>query len=327
MVARKPLLVILVLLVNRIPMPAEPAKRGRGRPKTYSDRLMVKALLIMVIRRLYTAYSLLAFLGQDTELTNQLRGLLVENGRFPTRRTWERRLAVLPETLPGLIGCLGRHLVALIQPWASCGRAAAVDSTPLRAKGGVWHQKDREAGIVPHSSIDTEAHWSKSGYHGWWYGWKLHLVCTVAAVWIPLAARLTPANEADNLVAPALIEELPPNVRYLLGDTHYNDPVLRMQCERSNRYLVASRRGAYPHSDIGAKVRQVFHALRSKAIEPFNGLFKNLFEWGGQVPVKGLKRTQLIVLGAILVYQVVLLYQFDHNLPLGKDVKPLLRAA
>ena len=94
-----------------------------------------------------------------------------------------------------------------------------------------------------------------------------------------------------------------------------------------NRFLVATRPGAYPHTDIGAKVRQVFHALRSKAIEPFHGLFKNLFAWGGQVPVKGLKRTQLIVLGAIVVYQVVLLYQFEHNLPLGKGIKPLLRAA
>jgi hypothetical protein len=231
MVARKPLLVMFVLLVDLIPMPTEPTKRGRGRPKTYSDRLMVKALLIMVIRRLYTAYSLLAFLAQDTELTNQLRELLVEQGRFPTRRTWERRLAALPATLLGLISCLGRHLVALIQPWAMGGRAAAVDSTPLRAKGGVWHKKDREAGIVPHSSIDTEAHWSKSGYHGWWYGWKLHLVCTVAALWIPLAARLTPANEADNLIAPTLIEELPAEVRYLLGDTHYNDPALKTECE------------------------------------------------------------------------------------------------
>jgi hypothetical protein len=43
----------------------------------------------------------------------------------------------------------------------------------------VWHKKDREAGIVPHTSIDTEAHWTKSGWHSWVYGWKLHLLVTV----------------------------------------------------------------------------------------------------------------------------------------------------
>jgi hypothetical protein len=42
--------------------------------------------------------------------------------------------------------------------------------------------------------------------------------------------------------------------------------------------------------------------LRQQAIEPFNGSFKNVFEWRGQVPVKGLKRTQSIVLGAVLLY-------------------------
>jgi hypothetical protein len=328
MLPRAPLLVTLVKLVDRIPMPELPPKRGRGRPKVYADRLIVKALVIMIIRRLYSAYSLLAFLDQDTDLTIALRAELTDaQGRFPSRRTWERRLQALPDTLPGLVGCLGRALVALIQPWQHTGRAAALDSTPLRANGGVWHKKDREAGVVPHSTIDTEAHWSKSGYHGWWYGWKLHLACTVAAVWIPLAAELTPANAADNEIAPLLVRQLPFEVHYVLGDTHYNDPALRIACQLSDRLLVASRRGKYPHHGIGVEVRRIFHKLRSKAIEPFNGLFKNVFEWGGQVPVKGLKRTQLIVLGAIVVYQLVLLYQFERQLPLGRGVKALLRAA
>jgi hypothetical protein len=66
---------------------------------------------------------------------------------------------------------------------------------------------------VPHTSIDTEAHWTKSGWHGWVYGWKLHLATTVAGVWIPLAARLTPANEADSQLAEKLLQELPSEAR------------------------------------------------------------------------------------------------------------------
>ena len=46
-------------------MPLPPAKRKRGRQETYSDKLFVKALIIMIIRRLYTAYALLHFLDQD----------------------------------------------------------------------------------------------------------------------------------------------------------------------------------------------------------------------------------------------------------------------
>jgi len=329
MLSREPLLVTLVKLVDLIPMPKKPEKRGRGRPKVYSDRIIVKALVIMVIRRLYTAYSLLAFLEQDTELTHQLKELLkTDDGKFAVRRTWERRLEQLPETLPGLIGCLGRYLAALIEPWEDNGKAAALDSTPLRAKGGVWHKKDREKGVVPHSTIDTDAHWGKSGYHNWWYGWKLHLGCTAgASVWIPLAAELTPANVYDGTIAPHLQRELPLEVHYVLGDTHYNDDMLRAQCCLSDRWLITNQRGAYPHTDPGVDVRRIFHKLRSKAIEPFNGLFKNVFEWGGQVPVKGLNRVRLIVPGAVLVYQLALLYQFQRNKPLAKGIKPLLRAA
>jgi hypothetical protein len=71
----------------------------------------------------------------------------------------------------------------------------------------------------------------------------------------------------------------------------------------------------------------VFHKLRSQAIEPFNGLFKNLFEWGGQMPVKGLRRCQLLALGAVLLYQLVLLYQHQHHQLVGVGIKALLRAA
>jgi hypothetical protein len=35
----------------------------------------------------------------------------------------------------------------------------------------------------------------------------------------------------------------------------------------------------------------------------------------------------LLALGAVVIYQLVLLYQYDHNLPRGKGIKPLLRAA
>jgi DDE family transposase len=327
MLRQTSLLVSLVVLMDRLPWPPESPTRLRGRPKTYSERLIMKALVIMIIRRLYTAYALLAFLAQDDAVAVRLRPLLREHGRFPSRRTWERRLAVLPTSLPGMIGYWGRHSVALLHPWAIHGRAVAVDSTPLATGGGVWHKTHRERGLIPHSSIDTEAGWSKSGWHGWWYGWKLHLAVTVGSIWIPLAAELTVANRGDNEVAPLLLKQLPGETRYVLGDTHYNDPELRQQCHRRGGELVATRRGPYPHSDGGVKVRKIFHKLRSQAIEPFNGLFKNVFEWRVKMPVKGLQRSQLLALGAVVVYQLVLLYQHEHDLPLGKGIKPLLRAA
>jgi hypothetical protein len=322
------LIVSLVKLVDRIPMPPPPERRGRGRPKVYSDRLFLKAVVIMVLRRLGKVHELWAMLEEDTELARQLRPLLTtEKGEYPSRRTWERRLKALPESLPAQIGCLGRHLVALIRPWEKEGRAVATDSTVLRALGGVWHKKDREAGRVPHSSIDTEAHWTKSGWHGWVYGWKLHWASPIGKVWIPVGARLTAANGADNEEAPAVLAELPAEAKYVLGDTSYNDPDLHALCAREGRILVTTQRGPYPHRDPGAPVRKVFHELRSRTIENFNGQFKNIFQVLWNVPTRGLVATQRYILGAVLVYQLALLYRFEHGLDLRKGLKPFLQAA
>ena len=79
-----------------------------------------------------------------------VRELLCEEGRFPSRRTFQRRLKALPNSLPDQIGCLGRYLVEVLKPWQSSGRVVALENTNLQAKGGVWHKKEKEAEIVPH---------------------------------------------------------------------------------------------------------------------------------------------------------------------------------
>jgi hypothetical protein len=325
MIAQDTVLVQLIGLIERIPSP--PPQPRRGRPIFYSEKLFLKALVIMIVRRLHRVGELLAVLEEPTSEMRMVRELLSEQGRFPTRRTFERRLKALPQTLLEQIGCLGGHLVGLLRPWERTGRAVALDSTLLRAKGGVWHKKDREAGKVPHTSIDTEAAWSKSGWHGWVYGWKLHLAIMVAGMWIPLSARLTPADVADNQIAPALIEELPEEARFVLGDTHYDAPNVREKCERTERFLVTSKRGAYPHTDCGVEVRRIFHKLRSLANENFNEHFKSIFEVHEQVPTKGRANTARFALGAVFVYQLALLYRHEQKSEVNRGLKPFLRAA
>ena len=325
MIAQPSILLALLMLVDRLPLP--PGGRRRGRPPVYPDRLFLKALVVMVVRRVPTVHALLALVEQPTAEMQQVRRLLTDHGRFPSRRTWERRLASVPERLPAQLACLGQYLLGLLAPWSGGGRATAIDSTPLQANGGVWHKKHREARIVPHSSIDTEAHWTRSGWHGWVYGWKLHLVTTVAAVWLPLAAQLTAANAADNEVAPALIADQPPEMHFLQDDTASDDADLHRWCEATGRILVTARRGRYPHTDDGVEVRRVFHELRSRAIENFNGQFKAIFDVRRPVPTKGLRATRRFLLGAVLVYQLTLWLRFDLGLDLRSGLKPFLQAA
>jgi hypothetical protein len=117
MIQAEPLLVTFVRLVDAIPEYPEPGEKKRGRPRMYRDRLVMKALLIMIVRRLYSASSLLSFLKQDTALTQALRELLMHKGQLASRRTWERRLKALPDKLPSAIGQLGRLLVEQLHPY------------------------------------------------------------------------------------------------------------------------------------------------------------------------------------------------------------------
>jgi hypothetical protein len=323
MVPQDGVLVQLLALIEQLPL--VPSAARRGRPVVYAERLFLKALVVMIVRHLPTVHALLAVLEEPGMAA--VRAALSENGHLPTRRTFERRFKALPERLPEQVALVGAHLLALLDPWAAGSRAVAIDSTVLSARGGVWHKKDREAGMVPHTSIDTEAHWTKSGWHGWVYGWKLHLIVTVGQIWLPLAAELTPANVADNEEAVLLLDALREAALFVLGDTGYQDGELAQHCAQRHRTLVTTKRGASPHRDDGVEVRRIFHQLRSHAIENFNGQFKAIFDCARPVPTKGLLATQRYVLGAVLVYQLALLYRFQTAGSLRAGLKPLLQAA
>jgi hypothetical protein len=191
----------------------------------------------------------------------------------------------------------------------------------------VGPKQPREQGVGPHTSIDTEAHSSKSGWHGWVYGWKLHLITVVAAVWMPVAAERTATNHADHAIALRLVPELPPEAHFVLGDTANADPARHQRCAAAGRLLITPGRGPYPHADDGVEVRRLFHKLRSLAIEHFNEQFTGLFDGHGHVPTKGLSHTRRFALGAIFVYQLALWYRFEHGLDLRVGLKAFLKAA
>src|SRR6266487_4599668 len=113
-----------------------------------------------------------------------------------------------------------------------------------KAESGIRSTGRRANALTPR--LTPRPDFPKSGWHGWVYGWKLHLVSVVAAVWFPIAAVLTPANVADSEPAPNLLREVPADVRFVLGDLHYNTPDLHEVCARDDRLLVTTKYGRYP---------------------------------------------------------------------------------
>ena len=104
----QPLFTLLQLIDE---MPLAPAPR-RGRPCVFADRLILKALLVMIVRQLPTVGSLLAVVaGPTAEMTRVRAHLSDVHRRFPSRRTWERRLNRIVDDLPTLIKVLGAVLL------------------------------------------------------------------------------------------------------------------------------------------------------------------------------------------------------------------------
>jgi hypothetical protein len=105
MITQDSVLVQLISLVDRIPTPPPPPRRPRGRPVLYPEKLFLKALVIMIVRRLHRVGELLAVLHEPTPEMRMVRASLRERGRFPARRTFQRRLEALPQR-----GCPSRSV-------------------------------------------------------------------------------------------------------------------------------------------------------------------------------------------------------------------------
>src|SRR5215216_2942454 len=76
MITQDSVLVQLIRLVNRIPTPPPPPRCPRGRPIFYSERLFMKALVIMIVKRLHKVGELLAVIEEETTEMRKVRQLL-----------------------------------------------------------------------------------------------------------------------------------------------------------------------------------------------------------------------------------------------------------
>jgi hypothetical protein len=70
--------------------------------------VIVKGLVVMLVRQVWTAHGLLALLAEPSTQVARVRAALADaHSRLPSRRTWERRLSRLAGVLPLLIALLG----------------------------------------------------------------------------------------------------------------------------------------------------------------------------------------------------------------------------
>ena len=132
----------------------------------------------------------------------------------PSRVTLSRRYKQVAPKLEAFIAYLGDIGVSVdTEPPPE---VVYQDKSLYKAKGSVWHQTDRNAGIIPDGlrNLDTDASWSTSKYRGWVYGYGLHLTTTASG--FPRLAQVHTASVSERAVFDQKMDTLiERNIRYI----------------------------------------------------------------------------------------------------------------
>ena len=165
----------------------------QGAPFTYADKGLIIFFLLMQFRATYRFKAQRRWLKAHPEMLP-----LLHFDTIPHRTTLSRRYKSLYRILEQLVAFTAEFAIDLDEAFSN--HHLVEDKSLFKAKGPVWHQKDRKSGHIPPElrGLDTEASWSKSGYQGWVYGYGLHLRCNEAA--FPQLVQVETASVSESAV-------------------------------------------------------------------------------------------------------------------------------
>ena len=209
------------------------------------------------------------------------------------------------------------------------------DKSLFKAQGPVWHQSDRAAGRIPDKlrHLDTQATWSKSAYHGWVYGYGLHLTCN--AVGFPTLVQVETAAVSESQVidhkAALILEALRPST--LTGDNSYTQASrIRRWAKQGVALLtpalqwVKGRYAAAYHRFIAQPENVALLKGRRTAIEPVFDLVAKVIgatDNHKQLPIQHLANVRTSLALATLTVQIAMIVNNIWGLPLH-DISHLM---
>lgn len=133
------------------------ANKRRGKPHHYNWPSMVLFFMVMILKGIHSYQAMARYAKEHYRCFGW--------SSAPWRKTIARRFEALPQVVYQLMPLVAKAASQLNRDVFSFGWVL-MDKSVFRAKGGLWHRVHRLQGVVPHSSIDTDASWAKSAYHG-----------------------------------------------------------------------------------------------------------------------------------------------------------------
>ena len=174
---------------------------------TYQDEPLLRFFILMQFRRITGFKTQHRWLENHQEMATWL-GLAT----IPWRWTLSRRYKQLAGVVMAFTAFVAQQAADLDERFRVTHLVA--DKSLFKAAGPDWQQSDRREGRIPKKlrRLDTDATWSKSAYHGWVYGYGLHVTCTEAA--FPILLQVETAACAAGTVldqkAAVILQQLCP---------------------------------------------------------------------------------------------------------------------
>ena len=291
----------------------------KGRPQTYADASLIVFYAVMTLK------GITAMRAQQTYLFHH--PLWLERCQLPaspSHVTLGRRYKALTPELEAFTEYIAASLFA--REVGGLQEVVYEDKSLFKAAGPVWHQKDRRNGHLPKNlrGVDKTATWSKSGYHGWVYGYGLHL--TSIRNGFPVMFHVLPANVNERKVLDTkkdrLIEK---GVRCIITDKGYIDKKRQVAFAKDDLLLLTPKTTlAEANALLGADplytATQVgtWQAARKVAIEPVFDLLSKLLSITGAhkpLPLRGLAYVSTFLGIGILLLQLAMLMNVRCGLP------------
>ena len=291
----------------------------RGHPQVYPDSSLIVFFGLMTLKHIHR------FKAQHRWLLTHPDWLATLHfDTCPSRVTLSRRYKQLAPRLEAFVAYLGDVGVALDIETAPDG--GYQDKSLYKAKGSVWHQKDRNANIIPDGlrNLDTDASWSTSKYRGWVYGYRLHLTTTASG--FPRLAAVYTGSVSEKAVldhkTEALLER---NIRYITADAGYTDLNRVKQLASQGVLLLTPVVGAksdtaldYLEAIETSETLSHYQKQRKTAIEP---VFAVLLELGAihsnqkQLPIQRLDNVRPFLLLTVILLQLAMIVNSIWRLP------------
>ena len=295
------------------------ARINRGSPKTYSDVSLVVFYATMTLKQINTTRAQHRWLYTHPLMLETLRLPFC-----PSRSTLARRYKALLPYLSEFCEFIAEWSVS--NGYGFSHALAYEDKSLFKARGRVWHNKDRAKNYIPKGlrNVDKTASWSKSGYHGWVYGYGLHLTTTRHG--FPIMFDVLPANVNERKVLDKKHNRIvAKGIKCLIADAGYRDKRRTIALAKKQVMLITPdicfEQAATMFRPRDAMAIALFNeakAARKTAIEPTFDLLSKLLATTGQhkpIPVRGLAAVSTFLGLGVLLLQLTMLVNIKWQLP------------